>query len=338
MFDMPLDEGQSLLADGVARYVADHPQADWRGLCDDLGLAAIGVPEEAGGIGGGAVERGLVMAALGPIFLGGDWLAHHAAASLIADADPEHPLLPLLASGAERVAVVTGLSAMASRDGWRFSGRADVVPGAADAHWLLLVTNGAIALIRADAAGVERRARPMLDQTVTADLDLSVAVAASDLIVIGPLAKDLADWLGDAVLTARCAEACGLMQSMLAATVDYVGQRRQFGVAIASFQVLRHRIADMQMALMKAVALTERAIIADAAPAATRAHATSAACVEVAEAAKLVGEAAVQIHGAMGLTEELALGGLYKRGLSVAASLGPVSRHLARHAETAAAA
>jgi alkylation response protein AidB-like acyl-CoA dehydrogenase len=127
------------------------------------------------------------------------------------------------------------------------------------------------------------------------------------------------------------------MVRMMATTVDYMGQRKQFGVTIASFQVLRHRIADMQMTMMKAVALTEVAVLAEGDEPARRAHKVAAACVEVGEAIRFVGENAVQIHGAMGLTEELSLGGLYKRGLAIGTALGPLSAQLARHAATAAA-
>ncbi|MFM5949310.1 MAG: acyl-CoA dehydrogenase family protein, partial [Novosphingobium sp.] len=99
---------------------------------------------------------------------------------------------------------------------------------------------------------------------------------------------------------------------------------------IASFQVLRHRMADMQMAALKAEALIERAVLAEAAECWPRA--VSAAAVETIDAVRTVGEGAVQLHGGMGLTEELALGGQFKRALAIAASLGAKSEHLARHA------
>ena len=137
-------------------------------------------------------------------------------------------------------------------------------------------------------------------------------------------------------LAARCAEAVGLMQQMITDSIDYLGQRKQFGAMIGSFQSLRHRAADMQLVLMKAAALTEAAILAVDQARADRAQAVSAACVEVGDAVRIVGESAVQIHGAMGLTEELNLGGHFKRALAIAAAFGPRAGHLARFAEAAA--
>ena len=125
------------------------------------------------------------------------------------------------------------------------------------------------------------------------------------------------------------------MQQMIADSVDYLGQRKQFGTTIGRFQSLRHRAADMQLALMKAAALTEAAILAVDQDRTDRAQAVSAACVEVGDAVRVVGESAVQIHGAMGLTEELSLGGHFKRALAIAAAFGPRAGHLARFAEAA---
>lgn len=335
VFDLPLDEGQAMLDDGVSRYLADRDRADWDGLANDLGLMGIGVAEAAGGVGGGGVERALVMAALGPSFLGGAWLSHSLASGLLADAAPGHAALDALVAGTQRVALVTGLSAEAQGAGWTFSGRADVVAGADAADWLMLVADDAIALVPAGAAGVERRARIMHDGSGAADVAVTAHVAGDAVLVTGTGVPALAGALDDARLTGLAAEACGLMARMMATTVDYMGQRKQFGVAISSFQVLRHRMADMQMAMMKAVALTEVAVLAEGDAPAQRSHKVAAACVEVGEAIRFVGEQAVQIHGAMGLTEELSLGGLYKRGLAIGAALGPLSAQLARHAVTA---
>lgn len=337
VFDLPLDEGQAMLDDGLSRYLADRDRADWGGLAAELGLMGIGVAEAAGGVGGGAVERALVMAALGPSFLGGSWLAHSLAAGVIADHAPGHPALDALAAGTQRVALVSGLTAEAQGAGWTFSGRADVVAGADAADWLLLVADAAIALVTADASGVERRARVMHDGSGAADVAVTAQVVGDAVLVTGTQAASLAEGIEDAWLTGLAAEACGLMARMMATTADYMGQRKQFGVAISSFQVLRHRMADMQMAMMKAVALTEVAVLAEGDDPVRRAHKVAAACVEVGEAVRFVGEQAVQIHGAMGLTEELSLGGLYKRGLAIGAALGPLSTQLTRHAATAAA-
>ena len=126
------------------------------------------------------------------------------------------------------------------------------------------------------------------------------------------------------------------MQRMIADSIDYLGQRTQFGTRIGRFQSLRHRAADMQLAAMKAAALTEVAILAVDQGRADRAQAVSAACIEVGDAVRIVGESAVQIHGAMGLTEELSLGGHFKRALAIAAAFGPRASHFERLAGAAA--
>src|SRR3546814_18850421 len=94
------------------------------------------------------------------------------------------------------------------------------------------------------------------------------------------------------------------MQRMSADSTDYLGQRKQFGTPIGGFQSLRHRAADMQLAMMKAAALTEVAILAVDQDRPDRAQAVSAACIEGGNAVRVDGDSAVQIHGAMGMTEE----------------------------------
>ena len=197
---------------------------------------------------------------------------------------------------------------------------------------LVIADDAATLLIAADHAKVERRPRAMHDGSVTADLDFATSAPDVEVLAEGEAADARAAWINDMMLAARCAEAVGLMQRMLGDSIEYLGQRRQFGTAIGSFQVLRHRVADMQLALMKATALAEVAVLS--LDGAERDAAVSAACVEICDAVRVVGEGAVQIHGAMGLTEELSLGGYFKRALAISAGLGSAGQ-LARFAEAA---
>jgi len=324
--ELPLTEFASLLQGSLQRYLTDNPQPTWSGLADELGLMSIGLPEAAGGSGGGAVERAVVMAELGPALAGGDWLAHHLAASLLAQLAPGHRLLGELASGATRIALLLGTT-----------GQTDFlqVAGAAGADWLLTVTPDAVQLHSADAARVARRNRAMLDGTTSADVEIA-GLSGDAPLATGAVALRRACLAANAQIASRCAEIVGLTARMLADTADYLQQRKQFGVAISGFQALRHRMADMAMAQMKAAALVERAVLAEDGPHALWQRAVSAACAETIDTARIVGEGAVQCHGAMGLTEELALGGRFKRALALAATLGPRSAHLARHSELAA--
>ncbi|MBP6362396.1 MAG: acyl-CoA dehydrogenase family protein [Novosphingobium sp.] len=320
-FELPLTETATLLQQSVQRYLTDHPKPDWSGLAE-LGLCAVGIPEDAGGIGGGATERAVILAELGPALAGADWLAHHLGASLLARLAPDHGLLGALAAGEVRIALVLG-----------GSGEVPLVAGAADADWLLLAGQTQTLLVAANAPGLSRRRRAMMDGSTAADLSIGAEVEADTVLAEDVDAAAALAWASDAQNAARCAEAAGLMARMLADTAAYLQQRKQFGVPIASFQVLRHRLADMQMAALKAEGLAERAVLREGTDG--WGHAVSAAVVETIDAVRLVGEGAVQLHGGMGVTEELALGGQFKRGLAIAAMLGSKSQHLARHAELA---
>ncbi len=320
-FELPLTETATLLQQSVQRYLTDHPKPDWSGLAE-LGLCAVGIPEDAGGIGGGATERAVILAELGPALAGADWLAHHLGASLLARLAPDHGLLGALAAGEVRIALVLG-----------GSGEVPLVAGAADADWLLLAGQTQTLLVAANAPGLSRRRRAMMDGSTAADLSIGAEVEADTVLAEDVDAAAALAWASDAQNAARCAEAAGLMARMLADTAAYLQQRKQFGVPIASFQVLRHRLADMQMAALKAEGLAERAVLREGTDG--WGHAVSAAVVETIDAVRLVGEGAVQLHGGMGVTEELALGGQFKRGLAIAAMMGSKSQHLARHAELA---
>jgi alkylation response protein AidB-like acyl-CoA dehydrogenase len=336
--DLPLRDEQQMLRDSVQRFLSDRMRPSWRDLSGSLGLAGIALPEAAGGFGGGAVDIALVMAELGPALAGADWLSHAAATMLLARLVPDHAALPDLAAGDRRAAIICDASTAAMptvESGGAVRGTATLVAGGAEADLLLLADGEALLLIAADRDKVEQRHRIMHEGSVSADLGFAVKAGDAAVLATGVAARELAGFANDLVLAARCAEAVGLMQHMIAASLDYLGQRKQFGTVIGSFQALRHRAADMQLAAMKAAALTEAAILAVDRDGADRAAAVSAACAEVIDAVRIVGEGAVQIHGAMGLTEELNLGGHFKRALAIAAAMGPRVDHVARFAEAA---
>ena len=334
--DLPLRDEQQMLLDSVQRFLGDRTRPGWRDLSDALGLAGLCVPESAGGFGGGVRDIALVMAELGPALAGADWLSHVVATLVIGRISPDHPVLADLATGARRAAILCPASsaAMPIVEGTSIvRGTAALVAGAAEADWLLLADPEALLLIAADHEKVEQRHRIMHDGSVSADLAFTLKPGDAAMLASGDDARGLADLANDVILVGRCAEATGLIHRMIADCVDYLGQRTQFGKPIGTFQALRHRVADMQLAAMKATALTEAAILAVDSDDGDRAQAVSAACVEIGDAVRIVGEGAVQVHGAMGLTEELTLGGHFKRGLAIASAMGPRADHLARFAE-----
>jgi len=120
---------------------------------------------------------------------------------------------------------------------------------------------------------------------------------------------------------------------VLADTVEYCKQRQQFGQPIGSFQVLQHRMVDMHMELEQSIAAVYLAVLnLDAEPTA-RARAVSAAKATIGRAARFIGQNAVQLHGGMGMTEELAIGHYFKRLTAVQYEFGSTDHHVARYAE-----
>ena len=302
--DLELNEQQTLLRDAVARLTTDVDSPTWADLTEQLGLGGLTLAEDQDGFGGGMIDVALVMALLGPALAGADWLGHAAACSVLSGEAG-------LASGQRRAALVctaTAATLPELHDGHRIDGTARLVAGAAQASLFVIALNDQLLMVPADAAGLSIEPGQLHDGSAVADLHFAGVAAAA-------IAGDAAA-VNALVLAGRCAEAVGLMQRMLADTTDYLGQRRQFGAPIASFQALRHRLADMQLAALQAQALTEAAIMTQ-----DRSD-LLAACIAVRDAARIVGEGAVQLHGAMGLTEELRLGARFKRLLVIAAGLG----------------
>ena len=136
---------------------------------------------------------------------------------------------------------------------------------------------------------------------------------------------------------AVCAEAVGAMRKVLADTVEYCKQRAQFGQPIGSFQVLQHRMVDMYMELEQAVSAVYLAVLNLDAEPAVRARAVSAAKATVGRAARFIGQNAVQLHGGMGMTEELAIGHYFKRLTAVQYEFGSTDYHRTRYAQLARA-
>ena len=129
----------------------------------------------------------------------------------------------------------------------------------------------------------------------------------------------------------RSAEAVGVLRKLHEGTLDYAKQRKQFGTSIANFQVLQHRMVDMFIEVEQSVSMTYMATIKVEESAAERAKAVSAMKVRVGRACKFVGQNAIQIHGGMGMTDELAIGHYFKRGTILEGLFGSVDHHLRRY-------
>ena len=329
----------------------------WRALAQDVGVLGAALPEDLGGLGGGPVDTMVVMQALGhalvvepfleTVVIGAGLLkrvdsdaARAAVEQIIAG-----ELITTLAWGepASRYDVAD-IATTAKRDGegWRLDGRKSVVSAAPWASSLLVTarTGGAqrdaegvsLFMVDKDAAGVATRDYATVDGRRASEVTLEGVAVGADAM-LGPEGQALADIEAvlDEARAALCAEACGVLGELVRQTVDYTKQRRQFGTPIANFQVLQHRMVDMFIASEEALSMTMMATLKlDLSPP-ERAVAVSAAKAFVGRACTQVGQAAVQTHGGIGLTEELALSHYFKRATVLEQALGSSDFHLRRY-------
>jgi alkylation response protein AidB-like acyl-CoA dehydrogenase len=215
----------------------------------------------------------------------------------------------------------------------RITGRKAVVRGAPWAtHWLVSARDDAgqlrIALVDPSTSGIQRRDLRLIDGTWAAELafdntPVQAVIGQGDAMAALHKAWDTATLVAGA-------EAVGVMQSLMRDTLAYMNQRKQFGQPLAAFQALQHRLADMYLALVQAAAAvgTCTHVLDDSAE--NRARRVSSVHVAVLRAARLVGQGAVQLHGGMGMTDELAIGHGFKRLTVLERQFGGVTQHLRR--------
>lgn len=343
---------QSLVAaEGFSR-------AAWQGFAD-LGLLALQVPEADGGLGGSALDTMLVLNALGEDlvlepYLASAVLATKAVAALGSDQQRAR-LLPALAAGQviavlahdepatrfEPLAIDT--RAMPHAGGYLLSGHKSVIAHAGSAATLLVTARigdqdgAAIGVfeVPGDAAGVRVDSYRTVDGVAAGDIHFEQVQLAAD----ARLGQDHQDAgaallaVLDAGLAAVCAEAVGALDRVLAATVEYTRTRKQFGVPIASFQALQHRMADMVLHIEQARSMSYLAAVRCQEPdPAARGAALSAAKVVVGQACRFVGQQAVQLHGGMGVSDELDVSHYFKRLMAIELQFGSTDWHLERYA------
>ncbi|ALH81667.1 acyl-CoA dehydrogenase family protein [Sphingopyxis macrogoltabida] len=222
-------------------------------------------------------------------------------------------------------------------DGWRLDGTKAVVGWAAETDVLLVAarTGGdALSLFRIDparTAGLRLSPYRTIDRHPAADLIFEGQALPAEAL-IGPEggALDLLEEARDRALALLAAEAVGLLDSLLEQTIAYTGQRRQFGQPIAGFQALQHRMVDMYLEceLVRSSAWLAVEALGEAAP--DRARAVSSAMVNVARACRFVGQQAIQLHGGMGMTDELPVGHYVKRAMAIEVLWADSDWHLAR--------
>jgi alkylation response protein AidB-like acyl-CoA dehydrogenase len=331
----------------------------WRGLAD-LGVLAITVPAAQGGLGFGPLETLAMMGDCGRNLLLEPLLSSAVIASAVlaafAGETAAGELLSAMATG-EKIAVLAHyesdarfesqwVTTRARRAGesYMLNGHKGVVmhAGAADALLVSARTAGeagdamgiSLFLVPRAAAGVVLDAYPTIDGQRAADVYLeNVQLPAAARLGAEGLALAAIEAALDIGLAALCADAVGVMQALVDTTVDYVRQRQQFGQPIGRFQALQHRIADMLIHLEQARSMSYLAALrCTAEDVGERRRALSAAKVVMAQAGRFVGQQAVQLHGGMGMTDELKVSHLFKRLTAAQLMFGDSDAHLQRYA------
>ena len=335
----------------------------WRGFADELGILGATLPEDVGGMGGGPVELMVIAEALGQalvvepyvdtVVVAGGLLRRagtEAATSVLGKIVAGTAIVALAAAEPTSGDQLQDVSTTAERDGddWVLRGSKIVAVSAPLATHLLITarTSGAqsdtdgISLFLVDfdpanpAPGVDVHSYRTIDDRRAADVVLDgLHLPAHALLGGAGQAWPSVAQARDEGAAAVCSEAVGCMRRVLADTVEYSKQRQQFGQPIGSFQVLQHRMVDMYIELEQAVAAVYLAVLKLEAEPGTRARAVSAAKATIGRAARFIGQNAVQLHGGMGMTEELAIGHYFKRLTAIQYEFGSTDHHLARYAE-----
>jgi pimeloyl-CoA dehydrogenase len=362
--DFTLTDDHLALRDAVRRCCDGEFPAHERGLPEtpdtetrrhatfaELGLMGLQVPADHGGSGLGAVEAMLAAQELGRAQAGAGWLASAVlAAPLIAEAASpaqQDRWLGALASGALRATLAVEeaharwalddlrSTARPDAEGWQLDGAKS---GVLDGHaaGLLLVLAAApegptVFAVDGSDPGVQRRPYRMLDGRGAAHLQFSAARAE----VVGragdglPLAERALDRAGAMLV----AETTGAAEALLALTLEHLRTRRQFGKPLATFQVLQHRVADHAIALeqLKSMACVAALALGDP-DRRRRVRGVAAARTLAAQLGRRLALDAIQLHGAMGMTEECAAARYAKRLLVDGALFGDAAHHRQRFA------
>lgn len=334
-------------------------RGNWRKMAE-LGWLSVGLPEAYGGLDGGPVEHMVIMEGIGRGLVLEPFLTTAVLGAGLLLESPHEPLkqdlLPRVATGEMQLAFAcaepqsrydlfdVATTAVATADGWRLDGHKAVVMGGPTADRLIVTARNAgerrdrdgITLFVVDPAadGVRRRDYPTVDGLRASEVELT-GVEVGTAAVLSGVGDGLAavENAVDRAIAALCAEAVGAMQVLLDTTNDYLKTRVQFGQPIGKFQVLQHRMADMFMAVEEARSLTYMATLklADPDPAERR-RAAAAAKVQIGRSGRLVGQQSVQLHGGMGMTDEMHVGHYFKRLTMIDVMFGNADHHLRRFA------
>ncbi|MGX9429251.1 pimeloyl-CoA dehydrogenase small subunit [Bradyrhizobium sp. LeoA1S1] len=335
-------------------------KAVWSKLAEQ-GLLGLPFTEADGGFGAGGVETMIVMEALGKalvlepylatVVIGGGFLRHGGSA------EQKAAHIPGIIDGSKTLAFAqleknsrydlfdVTTTAKKKGAGWVIDGEKFVVLNGENADTLIVTArtkgerrdrNGiGVFLVPADAKGISKKGYPTQDGLHAADISFTGVEVGSDAAIGNPEdALDLIERVVDEARIALCAEAVGAMDESLKETVEYIKTRKQFGVAIGSFQSLQHRASDMFVAAEQARSMSMFATMAgDFEDAKERASAIAAAKVQIGKSLKFVGQQSIQLHGGIGMTMEAKIGHYFKRLTMIENTFGDTEYHLRRVAD-----
>lgn len=359
--DFDFTDDQQSLRDAVARWVDKgfgferrHALAKAGGATRavyaelaELGLTGLAVPEEHGGMGFGAIEAMVVSEELGRGLVNAPFTAGALVAPALLAAAPaalQANWLPRIVSAESLVVLAhqeqgaryrlnhVTTRAVQAADGWRLSGRKHVVPAGdeSDAFIVPARLSGAdddaagIGLFIVERGAATVRGYPTQDGARAADVTLADAPASLITADGWPVLETAVD----IAIASHCAEGVGLMDRLLAITVEYMNTRKQFGVPIASFQALRHRVADVKMQLELARSMSYYASLKLGEPTEARRRAVSQARVQLGQSMRFVGQQCVQMHGGIGVTDEYIASHYFKRLTVLEMGFGDTLHHL----------
>ena len=344
------------------RMSAVRSESGWRpeiwAQFAELGLFMAPFSEEDGGLGGGPIDAMVVMEEFGKglvvepflqsVVCAGGFLKHAGSAAQ----KEEH--LQAIMGGASTFAFayaeprgrynLAAIETTATKEagGYVLNGQKSVVIGAPWADKLIVTarTSGSgrdenglsVFIVDKDASGVTTQDYPTVDGRRAAEVRFeNVSVGAEALIGTEDDGLPLIERVADEATVALCAEAMGLMGVAHNMTVEYSRQRKQFGTPIGKFQVLQHRMVDMFIEHEQSISMTYMATLKLDEPPVDRMKAVSGAKVRIGQAGRFVGQEAIQIHGGMGMTEELAVGHYFKRLAMIDSEFGNIDHHMARY-------
>jgi pimeloyl-CoA dehydrogenase small subunit len=330
--------------------------AIWKAFAEELGILGAPFPEDLGGLGGGPVENMIVMEEMGKalvvepylstVVIGGGFLKHSGhpkAEELIGQIIAGEAIFAFAYAEPQGRYNLADLKTTAKKDGagYVLNGHKAVVIAAPYATHLIVTarTDGgqrdaqgiSVFIVPKDAAGVTTRDYPTVDGFRASEVFLENVKVGADALV-GPEGHGLplVEKVVDEAIAATCAEACGVLSKLHEGTLEYTRQRKQFGQPISAFQVLQHRMVDMFIQVEQAISMTYMATI-KVTDDAERAKAAAAAKVQIGKACKFVGQNAIQLHGGMGMTDEMAIGHYFKRATMIESAFGSTDHHLARY-------